>query len=448
VKKNSIRYFAKTLLLRPVVFGTLSLGLLAAPPKHSAPMAGATQAKAVDPAELLKFPESFSGVILEATSKERVLGGFRGSEWTKAPGQWVGSSMPGARFSGKAPILRASMGFTDRNAMALSFNLGVKNGKGYFRAFKWDGDLGPADTVLAHVEDEGEMTTLEDGTIQLLGSQFRFLLRRKAAEAAWEPTKVALFRFEGKDVGTMLKPTPGRPHGNAMYPTQFVPSWIVGSYMYLSDSRFGRLYFRIFGTEQIAVWPTVLVDGKMKLGSPSYIYGRAIESNGREDLQGLFGQGIAFDRTSGGRPATAYGIGSNSEMVISMLKVLAENGERGLTTIEGSSVPIAISEADAKEILSRASDNGWVLSPGSYSLGRQLLNAFRGIALVAPVPVYWNDKESVPGVERDGQTRTAYAEKCSVWKADIESVGGTLRIPEATGEMITSLPAPFGHLAK
>lgn len=433
--------FAKALLLRPVFLGLLAVGLLAAPPKPSRPATGAAKAvKSSDPADLLKIPNSFSGVVLEAAQKERVLGAFRVTEWVNAPGQFAGSSIPGLRYSERAPLLRGFLGFADREAMALSFNLAIRNGKGYFRAFKWDPDLGPAKTQYATVEDEGEITRLEDGTFQLLGSQYRFLLREKPAEVAWEPTQVSLYRFEGQNVGTMATPSPGRPHGNGMYPNQFVPTWSVGSYLYLTDGRLGRLYFRLFGTDQVAVWPTVVVDGKTKFGPTSFIFQRQIEPVGREDARGLFGRGLAFDRMSGTWPATTYVIAFGSDMLLRSVKVAVERGEKGLTTIEGVSVPVAITEMDAKEILGLARDNGWVVSPSPFSLGRQLLNAFRGVSLTAPVPVFWNTPDSVPAVQRDEQT--------SLWKADLERVGATLRIPEATGAMITQPPAPFGHLTK
>jgi hypothetical protein len=66
---------------------------------------------------------------------------------------------------------------------------------------------------------------------------------------------------------------------------------------------------------------------------------------------------------------------------------------------------------------------------------------------MTPVPTLWLAQDSTtPGSHHDQQTRQVYAERMEAWKAAIESVGRTMTIPEATGQMVTTKPAPLGYI--
>lgn len=184
------------------------------------------------------------------------------------------------------------------------------------------------------------------------------------------------------------------------------------------------------------------------MGSTWYLVDSKWAKVSNEEAIGIFGRGLTF--FSGGQSylgqfaVTAL---HGSEFEMKTAGNGTGNGEQSsVVTFSGKLVPVPLSEADTREYLDRAKQNGWMIGAGPWSLDKLLLKAYAGCQMVAPVPVFWFSTDSTPGIQHDEQTRQVYAERVESWKSAIESVGGRLTVPEATGQMITTKPAPLGYI--
>jgi len=408
--------------------------------KHSP--AKASPAPQIDVNDKLGLPKSFVGAVVSKKSNQFVLG-FRG-KWTKAP-QITGSG-PG-NYSKFAAQLSNFLSDDDRTMSRLSLNVGMKQGKGVFRSFLWpeDADI----EVPLPQEDEGSLTE-KDGLFTLEGDTYLILFKARSSEAGWEPNALAAYRLEGTDFTPERQPLPGKPHGTGMWPTQFVPTWMAASEVSITDGLVGKQFLKFFGGKTMAVTPYAVVGGKQVLGATNYLVDSKWARRSNEEALGIFGRGLTF--FSGGQSYLgqfAITGGHGSEFELRTTGNGSGNGEQSsVVTISGQVVPVVVPVADIKEYLERAKQNGWMLGAGPWSLDRLLLKAYAGCRMVAPVPALWFSTDSTPGIQHDQETKQVYAERLAIWRAAIESVGGTMTVPKATGEMVTTKPAPLGYISR
>jgi hypothetical protein len=296
-------------------------------------------------------------------------------------------------------------------------------------------------------EDEGTLTE-KNGVFTLEGDRYLVVLKGKSLEAGWEPSAIKVFRLEGTDFVTDRQPLPGKAYGTGMWPTQFVPTWMAASSVDVTDGLVGKLMLKFFGGQTLSVTPYVVVDSKKIMGATLYLVDSKWAKRTNEEALGIFGRGLTFFQ--GGQSIIGQFAVTSQRGAEFQLKTADNgtgNGEQSLgVTISGQTVPVVISEAETKEFLDRAKQNGWVLGAGPWSLEKLMLKAYSGCQLVAPIPALWFDTVSVPGIQHDQQTHRVYDERVQIWKAAIESVGGSMTIPEATGEMVTAKPAPIGYI--
>ena len=424
-----------------LLLALVSLQLEAAPPKKVSPSKAAPAPK-IDVNDQLGLPKSMVGAVISKKTNQ-FLFGFRGS-WVKAP-QITGSAS--ATYSQFATQFVNFLSDGDKSGFRVSVNLGMKQGKGVFRTFLWPEE---GFTVLpSPQEDEGTLTE-KDGVFTLEGERYLVVFKGKSPVAGWEPNAIKAYRFEGTDFTPDRQPLPGKPHGTGMWPTQFVPAWMAASGVDVSDGLIGKVMLKFFGGQTLAVTPYAVVEGRKILGTTVYLVDSKWAKRGTEEALGIFGRGLTFFQ--GGQSIIGqFAVTSmkGTEFELKTGDNGTGNGEQSLiVTISGQVVLVAINDADAKEFLDRAKQNGWMLGAGPWSLEKLLLKAYAGCQMVAPVPALWFSRDSTPGIQHDQQTRQIYAERVEAWKAAIESVAGSMVIPEATGKMITTKPAPLGFIKR
>lgn len=413
---------------------------LGATPQKRATPTKATSAQKIDVNEKLGVPKSFVGAVISKKSGQ-FLFGFRGS-WTRAP-QITGSGS--AAYSQYASRFVNFLSDGDQTAFRLSINVGMKQGKGVFRTFLWPEE---GFTILPSPQEDEGTITVKEGTFTLEGERYLIIFKAKSPDAGWEPNDLKAYRLEGRDFTPERTPLPGKPHGTGMWPTQFVPAWLAASSVDVSDGLLGKTILKFFGGQTLAVTPYAVVSGKKLIGSTWYLVDSKWAKVSNEEALGIFGRGLTF--FSGGQSYLGqYAVTAlrGSEFEMKTAGNGTGNGEQSsVITFSGKLIPVSPSETDIREYLDRAKQNGWMLGSGPWSLDKLLLKAYAGCHLVAPVPVYWFSTDSTPGIQHDQQTRQVYAERVESWKSDIESVGGSLTVPEATGQMITTKPAPLGYI--
>lgn len=425
-----------------VLFLAISgIHLWAGPQKKHSPAKTALAAKA-DVNDKLGLPKSLVGAVVSKKTNQ-FLFGFRG-RWTKAP-QVTGSGS--ATYSQFATQFVNFMSDDEQTVFRLSINAGMKQGKGVFRVFLWPEE---GFTVLpSPQEDEGTLTE-KDGVFTLEGDKYLVIFKGKSPDAGWEPNVIKAYRLEGTDFTPERQPLPGKPHGSGMWPTQFVPAWMAASGVDVSDGLVGKRVLKFFGGQTLAVTPYAVVEGKRVMGASLYLVDSKWAKRSNEEALGIFGRGLTF--FSGGQSYLGQFVLSALQGTEFELKTTGNgtgNGEQSsVVTISGQRVPVTISEADTKEYLDRAKQNGWVVGAGPWSLEKLLLKAYAGCQMVVPVPALWFSADSTPGIQHDQQTKQIYAERVVAWKAAIESVGGSLTVPDATGQMVTTKPAPLGYIKR
>lgn len=429
----------RTTLTLLLAFASLHLG---AAPQKKPSSAKATSIPKVDVNDKLGLPKSLVGAVISRRTNQ-FLFGFRG-RWTKSP-QITGSGP--ATYSQFATQFVNFMSDDEQTVFRLSINAGMKQGKGVFRVFLWPEE---GFTVLpSPQEDEGTLTE-KDGVFTLEGDKYLVIFKGKSPDAGWEPNVIKAYRLEGTDFTPERQPLPGKPHGTGMWPTQFVPAWMAASGVDVSDGLVGKRVLKFFGGQTLAVTPYAVVEGKRVMGASLYLVDSKWAKRSNEEALGIFGRGLTF--FSGGQSYLGQFVLSALQGTEFELKTTGNGtgngGQSSVVTISGQRVPVTISEADTKEYLDRAKQNGWVVGAGPWSLEKLLLKAYAGCQMVAPVPALWLSADSTPGIQHDQQTKQIYAERIETWRAAIESVGGSMTVPEATGQMVTTKPAPLGYIKR
>lgn len=427
---------------------TLSLALaccmgLFLPAQAKRPKAGVPPPRPVDAKDLLdrtQFPSRFTGYVVHKASSS-VVSWFLGT-WIESPAIVGGGSASG--WSRRAAKLQPAASTSPEDVLAMSFNLGQKDGRWAIRMLTLVPDeRNPGHFKPSPLTDEGP-GALVDGRYQFEMEKLRLVLI--PGDSGWKPSSLRLFRFLGDDFSAPANLSPSIAATVNWGPTQLAPMWAAGSYLLLENPPYGQLLYRGFG-EQGNTWMVRYVrEGEAFVQSDPVPYeGSKVLKVGTWPMAGLYANGLGFAK-DGTLNVSSSSLNLLFKDPTRLEEIQFDGVAKGLWTnprvqfsIHGVATEIAIPEATRTEILSRCADPQWLASGGPYSPQKLFNTAFSGCT--AQFPIASVSPGSKPWAEAGNQKNLeAYTQLLRGWVNAFQESGVVAsRVP-----LTRTKPSPLG----